>query len=116
MDLARLQPAVTELSSARRAYDTALKALAAATRRAARNPRDPAAALAVTEANDVLTVTRTRVESARVNLDAIRIAELATLETGDALLGFVPGNLVLSLFPVGVEARLEAGRLRVRVW
>jgi hypothetical protein len=116
MDLARLQPAVTELSSAQSAYDTALKTLAAATRRAARSPSDPAAARAVADANAALTATRTRVESARVNLDAIRIAELATLETGDALLGFVPGNSVLSLFPVGVEARLEPGRLRVRVW
>ena len=104
------------MAAAEAAYDTALKALAAATRRTTLNPRDTAAARDLQLAAEAVATSRTRVESARVTLDNIRVAELLTFSTTDALLGSVAGTQVLSLFPVGVEARLEPGRLRVRVW
>jgi hypothetical protein len=44
MDRTRLQPSIVEMAAAEAAYDTALKALAAATRRTTQNPRDTAAA------------------------------------------------------------------------
>jgi hypothetical protein len=116
MDRTRLQTSIVEMDAAQVAYDAALKTLAAATRRISQNPRDAAAARDVRLATEALTATRSRVETARVALDQIRLAELLTFETSDGLLGSIPGNQVLSLFPVGVEARLEAGRLRVRVW
>ncbi len=104
------------MAAAEAAYDTALKALAAATRRTTLNPRDTDAARDLQLAAQAVATSRTRVESARVTLDNIRVAELLTFSTTDALLGSVAGTQVLSLFPVGVEARLEPGRLRVRVW
>ena len=116
MDRTRLQPSITEMAASEAAYDLALKRLAAATRASAQKPLDAAAARERQLAAEALDVSRTRVESARVALDAIRVNELLTLQTTDALLGSVAGNQVLSLFPVGVEARLEPGRLRVRVW
>ena len=116
MDRTRLQPSITEMAAAEAAYDVALKRLAAATRVTAQNPSDPTAVRDGQLAAEALNASRTRVESARVALDRIRLSELLTFETTDALLGSVAGNQVLSLFPVGVEARLEAGRLRVRVW
>ena len=73
MDTTRLQPAVNELAAAQAAYDTALKTLADATRRATQNPTDTIAAAAVKAANTTLTQARTRVETARVSLDAIRV-------------------------------------------
>ncbi|HKH71891.1 MAG TPA: hypothetical protein VKA59_11115 [Vicinamibacterales bacterium] len=104
------------MAAAEAAYETALKRLAAATRVAAQNPSDPTVVSDRQLADEALNASRTRVASARVALDNIRLSELLTFETTDALLGSVAGNQVLSLFPVGVEARLEPGRLRVRVW
>jgi hypothetical protein len=116
MDPTRLQPSITEMAAAEAAYDTALRRLAAATRVTAHNPGDATAARDLQLAADALAASRTRVESARVALDNIRLSELLTFQTTDALIGSVAGNQVLSLFPVGVEARLEPGRLRVRIW
>ena len=116
MDRTRLEPSITEMAAAEAAYETALKRLAAATRVAAQNPSDPTVVSDRQLADEALNASRTRVASARVALDNIRLSELLTFETTDALLGSVAGNQVLSLFPVGVEARLEPGRLRVRVW
>jgi hypothetical protein len=104
------------MATAEATYDAALRRLAAATRVTAQNPGDTSADRDRQLAAEVLAASRTRVESARVALDNIRLAELLTFQTTDALLGSVAGNQVLSLFPVGVEARLEPGRLRVRVW
>src|SRR5688572_25857624 len=116
MDRTRLQSSITEMATAEAAYDAALRRLAAATRVTAQNPGDTSADRDRQLAAEVLAASRTRVESARVALDNTRLAELLTFQTTDALLGSVAGNQVLSLFPVGVEARLEPGRLRVRVW
>jgi len=116
MDRTRLQTSITEMAAAEAAYDAALKQLAAATRVTARSPLDTAAVRDRQLAVEALDVSRTRLETARGALDHIRVNELLTFETMDALLGSVAGNQVLSLFPVGVEARLEPGRLRVRVW
>src|SRR5690242_3945207 len=116
MDRTRLQPSIAEMAAAEAAYDTALKRLAAATRATAQNPSDATAARDLQLAADAVDASRTRVASARVALDTIRLSELLTFHTTDALLGSVAGNQVLSLFPVGVEARLEPGRLRVRIW
>src|SRR5829696_6864597 len=115
MDRTRLEPSITEMAAAEAAYETALKRLAAATRVAAQNPSEPTVVRDRQLADEALNASRTRVASARVALDNIRLSELLTFETTDALLGSVAGNQVLSLFPVGVEARLEPGRLRVRV-
>ena len=66
-----------------------LKPLAAATRRTTLNPRDTDAARDLQLAAEAVATSRTRVESARVTLDHIRVAELLTFSTTDALLGSV---------------------------
>src|SRR5262245_9793312 len=116
MDNARLQPSILEMAAAESAYDAALRSVAAATRRATQTPLDTEAAKALQIANQELTQARTRASTARADLDAIRLNELLTLDTSDQLLGSIAGNQVLSLFPVSLEAKLEPGRLRVRVW
>jgi len=116
MDRTRLDESITEVTAAEAAYRTALERLADATDRAMRNSLDRAAARELQVASQSLTAARTRVTAARAALDAIRATELTSLSTADQLLGSIQGNQVLSLFPVGVEARLEPGRLRVRVW
>jgi hypothetical protein len=116
MDRTRLQPSITEMAAAEAAYDAALKRLAAATRVTAQNPSDPTPCAIGSSRPTRSNASRTGSSPPRVALDRIRLVELLTFETTDALLGSVAGNQVLSLFPVGVEARLEPGRLRVRVW
>ncbi len=105
------------MAAAEAAYDTALKQLAAATRRTTQNPtrRHGRARSAAREPRRC--TRRALGSSPRVSRSTTSGSpELLTFETTDALLGSVAGNQVLSLFPVGVEARLEPGRLRVRVW
>src|ERR671910_2793603 len=116
MDRTRLEPSIQEMTSAEVAYDSALRLLADATRRATQQPLDATVAAQLQIANEELAQARTRVEAARVALDVTRIAELSTLSAADQLLGAIPGHQVIGLFPVGLEGRLEAGRLRVRVW
>jgi len=116
MDIARLQPSIAGLTDAQAAYETALRDVADATRRAAQQPLDADATTRLQLASEELAEARTRVESARQQLDANRLLELAQLATGDQLLGSIDGRQVLSLFPVAIEARLEPGRLRMRVW
>ena len=117
LDPARLQSSALALRTAETAYDAALREQAAATAKLAAAPNDAAAASQLKLATQKVATTRTRVETARRALDGVRIAELATLDTGDRLLGTIAGDQVIGLFPVGVEAKLEAGkRLRVRVW
>ena len=116
MDRTRLDTSIVEMAAADAAYTTALRNLADATRRATQQPRDAAAARELQVAEATLVQARTRLNDARVALDDIRVAELATLETSDQLLGSIAGNQVLSLFPVAIEARLDPGRLRVRIW
>ena len=72
------------MAAAEAAYDTALKALAAATRRTTLNPRDTAAARDLQLAAEAVATSRTRVESRASDLDHIRVAELLTFETSDA--------------------------------
>ncbi len=115
MDRTRLDASLTRLSSAEAAYDTALRLHAIATRNAATR-RDPALAAALERANAQLATARVAVAGARVDLDRVREAELAGLATADQFLGNIPGGEVIGLFPVGIEARLEPGRLRIRVW
>lgn len=96
LDRTRLQPSVTELAAARAAYAAALRERAAPS---------------------TLEAARARVERARRLVDAARRDQLLVFSTSRMLLGSIPGDHVLSLFPVGVEAKLDAGRrLRVRVW
>ena len=117
LDPARLQTSTLALRTAETAYDAALREQAAATAKLAAAPNDAAATTQLKLATQKVATTRTQVETARRTLDTIRISELATLDTGDRLLGTIAGNQVIGLFPVGVEAKLEAGkRLRVRVW
>jgi len=113
MDRIRLDSSFLQVTTAQDAYDKALRAVADAVAQAA---GDAAAAARLQAAEAELARARLRVDSARVTLDANRLAELATLQTSDQLLGTIAGNEVLALFPVGVEAKLDAGRLRVRVW
>src|SRR5262245_22895143 len=108
MDRVRLDSSFREVSAAQAAYDKALRAVAGAT--------TAAGSAQLQSANAELAAARQRVAAARVTLDASRLAELATFQTGNQLLGTVEGNQVLALFPVGVEAKLGPGRLRVRVW
>ena len=115
MDRTRLESSITEMSAAEAVYEAALRRQAAVIR-AARLGADADTGAQLDAANRELGEARTRVESARVNLDITRVNELATFETADQFLGFIPGSQVLALFPVGVEAKLEPGRLRVRVW
>ena len=117
IDLTPLQPAVGELDSAQSAYDAALREQAAAALLVKTRPGDAAATARAQLAARKLAAARAQVERARALLDAARIGTLATLDTGDRLLGSIAGSEVLALFPVGVEAKLEAGRrLRIRVW
>ncbi len=115
MDRTRLQPSLLEMSAAEAAYDAALRRHADATR-AAHGRADATTAAALKRASAELTRARTRVDAARVALDITRATELATFDTGDQFLGSIAGTEVLGLFPVGVEARLEPGRLRIRIW
>ncbi|HEU4692239.1 MAG TPA: hypothetical protein VFS23_27940 [Vicinamibacterales bacterium] len=116
MDRTRLDSSIVEMAAADAAYDAALRKFAEATRRATQQPGNAAATRELQLADASLAQARTRVTAARVALDDIRIDELATLETSDLLLGSIAGHQVLSLFPVALEARLEPGRLRVRIW
>ncbi len=117
LDPARLQTSTLALRTAETAYDAALREQAAATAKLAAAPNDATATTQLKLATQKVATTRTQVETARRTLDTIRISELAALDTGDRLLGTIAGNQVIGLFPVGVEAKLEAGkRLRVRVW
>src|SRR5688572_22709642 len=114
MDRTRLELSIVEMSAAQADYDAALRLHADLTRLARRG--DAAAAAQLERANLELAQARTRVESARVTLDITRVEALATFESADQFLGFIRGTEVLGLFPVGLEARLEPGRLRIRVW
>jgi hypothetical protein len=92
----RLQPSAIELTAAQAAYDASLRQRAAAT---------------------VVAAARLRVDQARRRHDRVRHDQLLEFATGNALLGSIPGEQILSLFPVGVEAKFEPGRrLRIRVW
>jgi hypothetical protein len=116
MNRTRLDASIGALSAAQVAYDAALRRHADATRAALATGGDAAASTALRRADAELATARTSLSQARVDLDVVRASELATLETADSLLGFIRGNEVLGLFPVGMEARLEPGRLRIRVW
>jgi len=52
----------------------------------------------------------------RRELDADRLRELTALLSSDQFLSSLAGNEVLGLFPVALEAKLDAGRLRLRIW
>ena len=58
---------------------------------------------------------RTGLDQARRTLDIERLRDLEVVVMSD-LLGAIPGSQVLGLFPVTLEARLDPGRLRIRVW
>jgi hypothetical protein len=116
MNRTRLDSSIGALSAAQMAYDAALRRHAEATRAALATGGDAAASTALRRADAELATARTSLSRARVDLDLVRASELATLESADSLLGFIRGSEVLGLFPVGMEARLEPGRLRVRVW
>ena len=111
MDRIRLESAFREITTAQEAYDSALRVFTDAT--SATDGSTPAAQLEAAEA--ALVQARLRLESARGALDANRLAELATFETSDQLLGTIAGDQVIALFPAGVEAKLDPGRLRIRV-
>ena len=57
-----------------------------------------------------------RLDQARRTLDLERLRDLEVVFTISDLLGAIPGSQVLGLFPVTLEARLDPGRLRIRVW
>ena len=116
IDRTRLDSVIAGMTTARGDYDAALRAYSEAEQLLARSPHDAAARARVEQANATLDVARTQLTQARVVLDAQRIEELQAVDTGAALLGSIPGQHVLALFPVAIEARLEPGRLRLRVW
>ena len=104
MNRTRLDTAFSALTTAQAAYDAALARVAAST-----GTQLPAATTALDAA-------RTQLNAARRAVDVSRLQELGTLQSSDALLGAIAGSQVLSLFPVGLEAKLDPGRLRIRVW
>lgn len=55
-------------------------------------------------------------DAARRELDRERLRDLATFASSDQFLGSIAGTEVLGLFPVALEAKLEPGRLRIRIW
>ena len=116
IDRPRLDSAIAGMTTARGAYDAALRAYSEAEQLLVLNPADAAARARVERAKATLATARTRLAQARDVLDAQRIEELQAVDTSAALLGSIPGQHVLALFPVAIEARLEPGRLRLRVW
>jgi hypothetical protein len=116
IDPTRLDPLIARMAAAGSAYDAALRAHSQAEQLLSQDPRSAAARARVVQASAALAATRTQLTQARAALDAQRFLELEAIDTSAALLGSIPGQHVLALFPVAIEARLEPGRLRLRVW
>ena len=116
VDPNRLQPFFDRVSTATATYDGALRAHAVATRAVTLNPTSAQARAQLRAATQAVAVARTALETARRTLDLERLRDLEGVFTTSDLLGAIPGSHVLSLFPVTLEARLDPGRLRIRVW
>lgn len=116
VDPIRLQPFFDRVSTATATYDGALRAHAVATRALALNPTSPQARARLRTAAQAVAEARTALETARRTLDLERLRDLEGVFTTSDLLDAIPGSHVLSLFPVTLEARLDPGRLRIRVW
>jgi hypothetical protein len=116
VDPVRLQPFFDRVTAAGGTYDTALRAQAAATRAQSLNPANPQLRARLKAATDAVGEARTALDEARRTLDLERLRDLEVVSTPGDLLDAIPGSHVLGLFPVTLEARLDLGRLRVRVW
>lgn len=116
VDPIRLQPFFDRLNTAGTSYDGALRARAVAARALTLNPGSAQARAQLRAATQALAEARSALEEARRTLDLERLRDLQGVFTTSDLLGAIPGSRVLSLFPVTLEARLDPGRLRVRVW
>ena len=116
LDPARLDPFIARAAAASGAYDAALRAYSDAEQLLTRDPTSAAARARLAQARATLTTARTQLAQARDALDLQRLEELQAIDSSAALLGSIPGQHVLALFPVAIEARLEPGRLRLRVW
>ena len=115
LDPIRLQPFIDRVAAAGSAYDLSLRERAEAERLLEANPRSTQAQLRLRAAMRAVAQARVDLDLARRTLDIERLRDLELVTIGD-LLGSIPGTQVLGLFPVTLEARLEPGRLRVRVW
>ena len=87
-----------------------------ATRALALNPTSAQARARLRAATQAVAEARTALETARRTLDLERLRDLEGVFTTSDLLDAIPGSHVLGLFPVTLEARLDPGRLRIRVW
>jgi hypothetical protein len=116
IDPIRLQPFIDGVSAAGTTYDRALRERAEAERLLALNPRSTQAQARLRAATRAVAQARLDLDQARRTLDIERLRDLELVATSGDLLGSIPGTQVLGLFPITLEARLEPGRLRVRVW
>ena len=87
-----------------------------ASRALAVNPGSVQARARLRAAVQALAEARTALDQARRTLDLERLRDLEGVFTTSDLLDAIPGSHVLGLFPVTLEARLDPGRLRIRVW
>jgi hypothetical protein len=116
VDPIRLQPFFDRVTTASATYDGALRSHDEATRALALNPRSAQARARLRASVQALAEARTALDQARRTLDLERLRDLEGVFTTSDLLDAIPGSHVLGLFPVTLEARLDPGRLRIRVW